>query len=317
MPAVPTVTGDIDVDDLGATLMHEHVFVLSTEMQQNRPDPWDEEAEIDRAVERLRLAKSYGVDTIVDLTVLGLGRFIPRIQQVAAKTDVHILVATGLYIMNDVPFYFYHRRPAPAGPDPMTEVFVRDIETGIGDTGARAAILKCATDEAGVTPGVERVLRAVAAAHRQTGVPISTHTDGAHGNEQQDIFESEGVDLSRVIIGHSDESGSMDYLERIIGRGSFIGLDHFGVDVVPFDERVALLVKLVEAGHADHIVLSHDAPCYTDVWDMSSVNWPNWCYSHIHRDVVPELRRRGVDEAAIDQMLVANPRRIFATQGSY
>lgn len=317
MPTVATTNGPKDVDALGATLMHEHVFVLSPEVQQNRPDPWDEEAGIAEAVSRLELAKSLGVGTIVDLTVLGLGRFIPRIQRVAEQTDVNIIVATGLYIMNDVPFAFYHLRPEPGGRDVLTEMFVRDITSGIGTTGVRAAILKCATDEAGVTPGIERVLRAVAVAHRETGVPITTHTNGEHGDRQQDIFESEGVDLTRVIIGHSDESKSIDYLERIMSRGSYIGLDHFGVEVVPFEQRVDLLMQLLERGHAEQIVLSHDAPCFTDVWDMSSVNWPNWRYSHIHRDVLPELRRRGVDDKTIDQMLIENPRRIFATQGPY
>ena len=127
------------------------------------------------------------------------------------------------------------------GPEIMTDMFVRDIEQGIADTGIKAGILKCATDEPGITPGVERVLRAVAQAHKRTGVPISTHTHAGlrRGLEQQRIFEEEGVDLSRVIIGHSGDSTDVGYLEELIAAGSYLGMDRFGIDVIlPFEERV-------------------------------------------------------------------------------
>ena len=146
-------------------------------------------------------------------------------------------------------------------------MFVRDIEEGIADTGIKAGILKCATDEPGITPGVERVLRAVAQAHKRTGVPISTHTHAGlrRGLEQQRIFEEEGVDLSRVIIGHSGDSTDVGYLEELIAGGSYLGMDRFGIDVIlPFEERVNIVAQMCERGHADKMVLSHDANCYFD-----------------------------------------------------
>src|SRR5262245_48982776 len=178
MAGVNTVRGPIDTAGLGVTLMHEHVFVLSPEISQNYPEVWgDESAREADAVRRLNELKAVGVDTIVDLTVIGLGRYIPRIAKIAAQTDLQIVVATGLYTYNDVPMYFHLLGPGTelGGPETMTDLFVRDIEEGIAGTGVRAAILKCATDRPGVTAGVERVLRAVAHAHRRTGVPISTH----------------------------------------------------------------------------------------------------------------------------------------------
>ena len=199
--------------------------------------------------------------------MIGLGRYIPRIARIAAATDINIVVATGVYTYNDVPMYFHFTGPGGALGDgePMVDMFVRDIEHGIADTGVKAAILKCATDEPGVTPGVERVLRAVAQAHRQTGVPISTHTHAAtrRGLEQQRIFADEGVDLSRVVIGHSGDTTDLDYLEELIGNGSYIGMDRFGVDVfLPFEDRVNTVAAMCERGHADKMVLSHDAACY-------------------------------------------------------
>ncbi|HXF41130.1 MAG TPA: phosphotriesterase-related protein, partial [Blastocatellia bacterium] len=179
MQQVNTVKGALNTEQLGVTLMHEHVFVLSAEIMQNFPEPWgDEEKRVADAIARLNELKSRGVDTIVDLTVIGLGRYMPRIQRVAAQTELNIVVATGVYTYNDVPMYFHFQGPGTelGGPEFMADMFVRDIEEGIAGTGVRAAILKCATDQPGVTPGVERVLRAVAQAHRRTGVPISTHT---------------------------------------------------------------------------------------------------------------------------------------------
>ena len=204
----------------------------------------------------------------------------------------------------------------------MTEMFVRDIEQGIADTGVRAAILKCATDKPGVTPGVERVLRAVAQAHRQTGVPISTHTHARtrRGLEQQKIFADEGVDLSRVVIGHCGDSTDIDYLEELIANGSYIGMDRFGMDLVlPFEDRVNTVARMCERGHADKMVLSHYAKCYFDALpeELLPTVAPNWYYLHIHTDVLPALKERGVTEEQITTMLVDNPRKIFDHQGGY
>lgn len=325
MAQINTVRGSVDTTRLGATLMHEHIFVLSTEIMQNYPAGWgDEEKRIRDAISRLNELKSRGVDTLVDLTVTGLGRYIPRIQRIQRETDINIIVATGVYTYNDVPMYFHYRGPGTVldGPELMVDMFVRDIEEGIADTGVKAAILKCATDEPGLTRGVERVLRAVAQAHRQTGVPISTHTHARteRGLEQQRIFREEGVDLSRVIIGHSGDTTDIDYLERLIADGSYTGMDRFGIDtLLSFEDRVETVARMCERGHADKMVLSQDAACFNDWLPEAalSVVIPNWHYLHIHNDVLPALKQRGVTDEQINTMLVENPRRIFERQGGY
>jgi phosphotriesterase-related protein len=322
---VDTAAGAIDVVGLGVTLMHEHVFIMTSEIADNYPEDWGDGAKREAdAIVRLDELKSRGVDTIVDLTVVGLGRYIPRIARIAAATELNIVVATGLYTFNDLPMYFHYRGPgAPlGGPEIMTEMFVRDIEHGIADTGVKAAILKCATDEPGVTPGVERVLRAVAQAHRQTGVPISTHTHAVtrRGLEQQAIFAEEGVDLTRVVIGHCGDTTDIAYLEELIAAGSYLGMDRFGVDsFLGFEDRVDTVAKMCERGHAAKMVLSHDAACYFDALPEATlpIALPNWHYLHIHDDVIPALTARGVTEEQLTTMLVDNPRAIFATQGGY
>ena len=325
MGNVNTARGAIDNADLGVTLMHEHVFIMTTEILENYPEAWGDGAarEAD-AVTRLTELKNRGVDTIVDLTVVGLGRYVPRIARIAAATELNIVVATGLYTYNDVPMYFHYRGPgAPlGGPEPMVDMFVRDITHGIADTGIKAAILKCATDEPGVTPGVERVLRAVAQAHRRTGVPISTHTHAAtrRGLDQQRVFAEEGVDLSRVVIGHSGDTTDIGYLEELVAAGSYLGMDRFGVDAfLSTEERVATVATMCERGYAERMVLSHDASCYFDALPEETlpVALPNWHYLHIHNDVIPALKARGVTDEQLTTMLVDNPRRIFANQGGY
>jgi phosphotriesterase-related protein len=320
-----TVRGPVATSGLGVTLMHEHVFVLSPEIMANYPEDWgDEDAREQAAVEKLNALRAAGVDTIVDPTVIGLGRYIPRIQRVAARTDLQIVVATGVYTYHDVPMYFHFSGPGTAldGPEPMVEMFVRDITEGIAGTGVKAAILKCATDEPGLTPGVERVLRAVAAAHRATGVPVTTHTHARsrRGLEQQRVFAEEGVDLSRVIIGHSGDTTDLDYLEQLVAAGSYLGMDRFGVDtILSFDDRVDTVARMCERGHADRMVLAHDASCYIDWLPEAAlpVVLPNWHYLHIHTDVLPALRDRGVTEEQITTMLVDNPRAIFSARGAY
>jgi phosphotriesterase-related protein len=326
VPQLDTVRGAIDTADLGVTLMHEHVFLLSPEISANYPEAWGDGAKREAdAIVRLNELKSRGVDSIVDLTVIGLGRYIPRIARVAAATEINIIVATGVYTYSDVPLPFSLRGPGTLtdGPEIMTDMFVRDITDGIADTGVKAAILKCATDEQGVTPGVERVLRAVAQAHRQTGAPISTHTHAAsrRGLEQQRIFAEEGVDLSRVVIGHSGDSTDIGYLEELIDNGSYIGMDRFGLDThATTEQRVNTVVTMCERGHADKMVLSHDAHCFFD-WmpeeELVKAVLPNWHYLHISDDVLPALKERGVTDEQITTMMVDNPRKIFSAKGGY
>ncbi|WP_158893640.1 phosphotriesterase family protein [Amycolatopsis anabasis] len=324
MPEVETVRGRVAAEGLGRVLMHEHIFVLSPEFVANYPehDGFSEEEQVPRAVERLRELAAEGIGTIVDPTVLGLGRYIPRIQRIAAEVDLNIVVATGLYTYHDVPHYLHFRGPNTLfdGEDPLVELFVRDITEGIADTGVKAALLKCATDEPGLTAGVERVLRAVAKAHRATGAPIMTHTHAGsrRGLEQQNVFESEGVDLGRVLIGHCGDTTDLDYLIELADRGSLLGMDRFGLDLLlPFEDRVATVAALCERGYASQLVLSQDASCYID-WlpaDRLPVLAPNWHYLHVTRDVLPALRERGVGERDITTMLVDNPRRFLTTAG--
>ncbi len=324
MTSVPTATGFVDSADLGRTLMHEHVFVITPDVQQNLHE-WDEEVRVADAVEKLSALKAAGYDTIVDPTVIGLGRYVPRIVEVAKQAGLNIVVATGVYTYDTVPFYFHHRGPAlsPDQPETMVDLFVRDLTEGIAHTdGVRAAFLKCAIDHFGMTRDVERILRAVASAHRQTGAPITLHTHAKSktGLEAHRVLAEEGVDPARVVLGHSGDSTDAEHLSELADLGYILGMDRFGVDTISgFDDRVGIVAEMASRGYADRMVLSQDAACYFDWLDpeIKAFALPNWHYLHIENDVLPALRERGVTEEQIDQMLVGNPRRYFENVGAY
>jgi phosphotriesterase-related protein len=319
MAQVETARGPIDVADMGTTLMHEHVFVLNEEIRRNYPADWDEQERTDDAVAKLAALRERGCATIADPTVIGLGRDIERIQRVAARTDLHIIVATGLYTYNEVPLYFRYRgmNRTSAASDPMTAMFIGDITDGIAGTGVKAAFLKCAIDAEGLTPGVERVMRAVAAAHVATGAPVTVHThpESRSGLTALRVLREEGADPARVVLGHSGDSTDVDHLAELADAGCLLGMDRFGLDVsLPFEQRVSVVAAMCARGYAGSMVLSHDAACYIDWFrqDQIPLFAPAWHFNHLFDDVLPALRSRGVSEDQIETMLVANPRRYFA-----
>lgn len=324
MAQVESVRGPVDTADLGRTLMHEHVFVLSTEILQNYGGEWwDEEERITDGVQKLKALVERGITTIVDPTVIGLGRYIPRVQIINEQVpELNIIAATGLYTFDELPHYFGYRGPGTIleGPELLADLFLRDIREGIADTGVKASFLKCVVEEKGLTPGVERVAKAVAATHRETGVPITVHTNAAHqtGTIALDLFAAEGVDLSKVVVGHSGDSNDLDYLRRLMDRGATIGMDRFGLDMFNTTaDRVATIVALNQQGYTDRMVLAHDAACYMDYFSggvaqgLLNEAAPNWNFNHISDHVLPALRQAGVSDSDIDVMLVQNPRRYF------
>lgn len=320
MAQVQTIRGAIDTSALGRVLIHEHVFLMDMEYTLNyRPDFFEEET-IAKAAARLNALKAAGIDTIIDLTVLGLGRHMPSLAKVAALTELNIIVSTGAYTFDEVPgpFQFYGPGLLKDVPEePLVEHFVRDITQGIAGTGIRAGELKCAIDMPGLKPGVERVMRAVARAHMQTGVPITVHTapQAGTGLVVQQVLAEEGVNLEDVVIGHCGDTSDIDYLMRLADRGSILGMDRFGVNfAITTAERVKTIAGMVKRGYAGQLTLSHDCCCWSDYFptvDDYHKAMPDHHYLHIHNDVIPALLEAGVTQAQIDTMFIDNPRRHF------
>jgi phosphotriesterase-related protein len=323
MATVPTTSGEIDVDELGVVLMHEHIFIRTETLQWHGAWPgfggWDEEAEVARARGELAKLKERGVDSILDMTVPGLGRDPALVQRAAEGTGVNIMFATGYYTYDNLPFPFGFRGPGKLldGDDRVLEsLFEKDLTAGINDTGIRAAVVKAVTDEHGLTPDVERLVTAVGRVSARTGAPICTHAHAPSqaGLEQVRIFAANGVDMGRVMIGHSNETTDLSYFEKIIDAGCYVGWDRCGLSVtLPLEDQLDTLAALCAKGYAGRVMLSHDKACYMDWFRNEEVDavQPDWHYGYIHTGVLPGLRSRGVTDEQIEKILVTNPRDFF------
>jgi phosphotriesterase-related protein len=316
VPTVETVRGAVDAGALGVALPHEHIFILRPEMEQNLRHRfgapfWDEEARVADAIEKLSVARAGGIETIVDPTVLGLGRYVPRIQRVNAEVDMHIVVATGVYAFLELSDFLATRTD-----DFIVDLFVRELREGIDDTGVRAAFLKCAVEHHGIIGDVPRILSCIATAAVETGAPVMVHTNAAarSGLLALDFLTERGVDPTRIVIAHAGDSNDLDYLRAMADCGASLGCDRYGIEHFnPTPDRIRTLIALIGEGYADRIHLSHDGACF---YDFMAGN-PFFANEHpdllrISASLLPALRDAGVTQQQIDQMMVDNPSSFFA-----
>jgi phosphotriesterase-related protein len=319
MPTVETVGGPVPVAELGPALMHEHVFLLEPEALQNYGHAfgrvyWNEEERVADAIAKLAAVREAGLHTIVDPTAPGIGRFIPRIQRINEVVDLNIIVATGIYTFLGLPNFLAGRETKD-----IARLFVRELETGIDDTGVKAAFLKCAVEHYGLIGDVPRILAAIAAASNETGAPVMVHTNAEHrtGLLALQTLTDARVPPSRIVIAHAGDSNDMDYLRAIADTGAWLGCDRFGIDHFnPMADRIATLHRLLDEGYADRIHLSHDAAAFYDFMvgnPFFADEKPD--YLLLSHTVLPQLRKAGVTQEKIDQMMVANPQRFFGGAG--
>src|ERR1700722_14702882 len=315
MPSVETVQGAVDAQELGLTLVHEHVRFRDEAVANEVPSRYDEQLEYDAALVAVNAAAERGVQTIVDPTAMFDGRYVRFMKRVADETGVRIVACTGIYSYDYLPHYFENR-----DVDVMADHFVEDIERGIQGTEIKAAFLKCAADAAGVTENVEKIHRAVARASLQTGAPIMAHSMPAvaTGPRQLEIFEEEGVDPAKVQIAHCGDTEDVDYIEALIERGAYVGLDRYGLEMyLPIEARNAVAAELLRRGHAERLMISQDF-CATIDWfppeaaevfeGQGAIR--NWSMTLVLDEVVPALRELGaLDDAAFQTIFVENPKR--------
>lgn len=335
MAKIETARGPIDGSALGRTLAHEHIINVTDWIARDFPDAvWDGDRAKVVAYIRKRLAdiKAKGFSTLIDCTGIGHSRDVATVMEANAGIDFNIVLSTGIYTYNALPIFFKYRPPSRRSngslQDVMMDFFVRDIRDGIQGTNVKAAVIKCVTDIDGVTENVDRVLRATARAHRETGAPITTHTNAKArtGLEQQRVFREEGVDLSRVVIGHSGDTDNYDYLQALLDAGSYIGADRFGFNLPGWDmptteKRIEIVKTLVDRGYEDRILLSQDTSIFTDWWpglgNIPDRHPKEWRLEFIVEEVAPAMLKAGIPQRAIDKMLIDNPRRYLENNTAY
>jgi phosphotriesterase-related protein len=323
VPTIETVTGPIDADELGRTLIHEHLIIRDEAVAFQwphvapvAPDPDDVEPPdfITPALKSARAALAAGVKTVCEPTAMFIGRDVSFSRRVAEETGLQLVSCTGIYTYEYLPPFFLSR-----DPDAIADLFAHDIEVGIQGTEIKAAFLKCAADEPGITPNIEKVHRAVARASVRTGAPIMAHSRPASGTgpAQVDIFEQEGVDLGKVQIAHTGDTDDLDYIERLLDRGVWIGMDRFGLDMfLPMERRIPTVAELLERGYAERMFLSQDYNATLDWFPAETLRQMEaagaargWSITLLFDEVIPALRERGMTDEQLETMLVENPKR--------
>ncbi|GAB3574160.1 phosphotriesterase [Leifsonia lichenia] len=325
---VMTVLGPVDSTALGRVMPHEHLLSLT-------PGPWltggTRDDRTDRAVDALAGLRDLGFGTVVDLSPYGVvgrdenGDNAAALVEISRRSGLHIVSGTAIYLESYSPAW-----ALAADLDTIAARLVSDAVVGIGGSGVRAGVFgEQATSLGEITPHEEKCLRAVARAQRETGLGIMTHTThGTQAMEQLDILRSEGVELDRVVIGHLDTQLGTDLVRRVIDAGARVAIDTIGKENWDFflgpvaDERedgefgkrafhrsdagrADLVATLVGDGLTDRILLAQDLTG-AEVWMNPGTHGVSG-YSYLGAVFVPALRDRGVSDAAIEQLLSANP----------
>ena len=301
MGIVQTVTGPIEASDLGVTLIHEHLLIDMYEASLNSAGVLLDEGE---AIDELAPFRAAGGVTIVDQTTIGLHPDWAGLRRISLASGVRVIAGTGVY---------WHRF-RPPWVESMDEAalrdrFVADLLDGIGPDRIRAGIIgEVATGHRAIDDVEARVLRAAAAAQRQTGAPIATHAlFTTIGLDQLDILEAAGADFRAVVVGHADTCPDPAYHRAILERGAWLGFDTAGqTDKASDDWRADRIRDLVDLGTWTGSLISSDV-CKRP----ALVRNGGGGYAHVFDHLVPRLRDRGLPASAIDRLLVGNPRALF------
>jgi phosphotriesterase-related protein len=306
---VETVLGPIEPEALGWVLPHEHTAIALWHIP-NRWDYWELRRDERLIVEELGAFRAAGGGTVVDLTLDGVGREPTWLAGLARATGLHVVMGAGWYRgAHYPPEALIDRRSV----DELADVIVRDATVGVGETGIKAGIIgEIGTDKPWLSAQEERVHRAAARAARRTGLAITTHAvQSTVGLDQLDVFEAEGADLARVVIGHADSNPSLDYHRSIVERGATVEFDFLGMSFTPLERHgegriVENLGELLAAGHVERILLSQDV-CH----DSQLKRYGGNGFTYLADSFLPRLRSAGVTDEQLRTITVDNPRRLL------
>jgi phosphotriesterase-related protein len=303
-----TVSGPIPPERVGFTLPHEHTGIHLWHVP-DRWDYWELTPDELTVADELRDFRRRGGSTLVDVTPPGTGRDPERLRRLATRTGVQIVMGTGWYRQSYYPAEALIDRRSV---DDLAAEMIAEFTDGVAGTGVHPGIIgEIGTDKPWVSAQEERVHRAAARAAMATGMAITTHgVMSPVGLEQLTIFEQEGVDPGRVVIGHADSYPVLDHHLAILDRGANLEFDflghRFGTEEAAEPRLVQLMVELLERGYAAQLLLSQDV-CHNSQLKANE----GFGYTYLQQHFLPTLRTAAVGEGEIRQMTVDNPRRIL------
>ena len=314
MATVETVLGPIDVSQLGFTLPHEHLYLGDWNSRMADPEWFPADTALEEMIiPVLQDARQAGVCSLIDATPYNLGRDIRLLARAAQASGLHIIASTGIF-----PDESLMLRSVPE--EELVNMIVREATEGVEGTGIRCGVIKCGTTELGFTEINKKTLRACGRAQRLTGLPIITHCRPAntrYGLFMQDIFQEQGADLNKVVIGHFRVGDPIDYAVNVARRGSYIAVDQMNFNAHQLDYNLELIPRLVREGLTEHLLLSHDAAIVFNHsrwsnWDHRSyINYAPNSLSYLIREPIPMLLDRGITPEQIDTIMIKNPARLF------
>ena len=309
MAHVQTVLGPIDPAELGFTLPHEHTQIALWQIS-DRWDYWQLTRDEPVILEELAAYRVSGGRGLVDLTLPGVGRDPVWLTGLARASDLHVVMGCGWY---RGAYYPAEASIDRRSVDALADELVGEVAEGVGGSGVRPGIIgEIGTDKPWMSAQEERVHRAAARAARRTGLAITTHAVlSPVGLDQLRIFEEEGADPTRIVIGHADSYPRLDHHLAIVERGATVEFDFLGMSFTPAERHgegrvVDLLRELLSRGHVERVLLSQDV-CH----DSQLTRYEGNGYTYLSRTFLPRLREAGVSEAEIETMTVANPRRLL------
>jgi phosphotriesterase-related protein len=337
---VMTVRGPVPVDQLGMTLMHEHIFndcrcwwhapktrerqylaesfVCIEILGELRQDPFVNRHNISLDDEPLAIAElkafaAEGGRTVVEPTCQGIGRDPRALRRVSEATGLNIVMGAGYYLGSSHP-----EKVAAMTAHQIADEIVHEATQGVDGSDVKIGLIGEIGVSSDFTAGEEKSLRGAAQAQVRTGLPLMVHLPGWFrlGHRVLDVVAEEGGDLRHTVLCHMNPShDDQPYQQELAARGAFIEYDMIGMDFFyadqqvqcPSDEEAArAIVKLVQAGYTDRILLSHDV-----FLKMMLTRYGGNGYAYIPRHFLPRLRRHGLNEAILNQIMRDNPRSVF------
>ncbi|OGO17462.1 MAG: hypothetical protein A2Z02_03585 [Chloroflexi bacterium RBG_16_48_7] len=312
MHKINSVLGPLDTSKLGFMLMHEHLIGCATGISQNYPELLGPNFK-DRLIADLKMFKKEGIDTVLDASTFYIGRNVRIMAEASKRSGINILAATGWH-------YRAENFTGSDSPDRFADLFIREVKTGIEGTSIKPAVLKAYADKKGVTAEMEFMHRAIARAHRSTGLPIILHSysPGEAGRQQLAILKEEGVDMKRVKVDHCLDTTNVDYLTWLLDQGCYLGMERCPVWNMNIEDMVHTLKTLIDRGWAHRLMPSHDyllirhIPEFPpDLLKHLQENCDPYKYLYYKKVMFPKLIEAGVPEKTLISMCTDNPRHFF------
>jgi phosphotriesterase-related protein len=302
--------------------MHEHLASGHIGWQFDvKAKPYDRK---DACVAWIKQAQEYGLQTIVDATTIDGSRDPELFKMISDQTGVNIICSTGFYpeILGALS-YFKFRALFTGDPAKIVkeiyEIIVTEITEGIGDSGVKPGLIKLGTSKDQITPYEVMIMEAAAMAHKETGIPIITHTEaGTMGPQQAEFFISRGVKPEKLMIGHMCGNANLKYQLGVLRQGTYVSFDRFGIQRGMSDRlRIATMLGLIGMGYENRLMMSHDFVVFwlgrefPPMSEEAAKAMSDWNMLNIFQNVIPALKQSGITDQQIHTLMVENPRRLF------